>query len=195
MITKPLTNLTRISMVNKVKWNEEYELAFNYLKEALIKAPVLITPNWKKKSVLQTDASAYGLGYALSQMDSQGEEHSIEFVSKKLLPNEWKYLAIEWEVLAMVKGVMHFRTYLEGTEFTIQTEHRPVTHLGNVKENHGRLARGALSLLPYQFKIRVSFKGWESVRATRRRPSTNPSNSAFPAWWGRAGCNGYESNL
>ena len=52
-----------------------------------------------------------------------------------------------------MKGIKHFRTYLEGSTFTVQTDHNPVTHLGNLKDSHGRLARWALSLLPYDFAI------------------------------------------
>ena len=43
--------------------------------------------------------------------------------------------------------------YLEGTTFTIQTDHNPLTHLENLKDSHGRLARWALSLQPYDFTI------------------------------------------
>ena len=57
-------------------------------KQAFTKAPVLITPNWKKPFILQTDASATGLGYVLSKINADGEEHSIAFGSKNLLPRE-----------------------------------------------------------------------------------------------------------
>ena len=117
-------------------------------------APVLVTPDWSKPFILQTDASAYGLGYMLSQLDSQGEEHPIAFASKKLLASERNYSAIEREALAMVKGVQHFRMYLEGNPFTIQTDHNPLTHLNNLKDSHGRLARWALALQPYHFKVK-----------------------------------------
>ena len=127
--------------------------AFQQLKRALTVAPVLVTPDWSKPFILQTDASAYGLGYMLSQLDSQGEEHPIAFASKKLLASERNYSAIKREALAIVKGVQHFRTYLEGNPFTIQTDHNPLTHLNNLKDSHGRLARWALALQPYLFKV------------------------------------------
>ena len=52
-----------------------------------------------------------------------------------------------------MKGVKHFRTYLEGNPFTVQTDHNPLTHLNNLKDSHGRLARWALALQPYHFKV------------------------------------------
>ena len=70
-----------------------------------------------------------------------------------MLASEKNYSAIEREALAIVKGIKHFRTYLEGSTFTVQTDHIPFTNLGNHKDSHGRLARWALSLQPYDFAI------------------------------------------
>ena len=92
-------------MPKSVKWTSQYEKAFGQLKQALTKSPVLITPDWDKPFVLQTDASATGLGYVLSQIKTDGEEHPIAFGSKKLLPREINYSAIERETLAIVKGI------------------------------------------------------------------------------------------
>ena len=111
---------------------------------------MLITPDWDKPFILQTDASATGLGYVLSQIIADGEEHPIAFGTKKLLPREINYSAIEREVLAIVKGIQHFRTYLEGTSFKIETDHNPLTHLSTLKDSHGSLARWAL---PFDFRI------------------------------------------
>ena len=152
-VATPLSGLTRKHAPNQVVWGESCQEAFQHLKRTLTVAPVLVTPDWSKTFILQTDASAYGLGYVLNQLHSQGEEHPIAFASKKLLASERNYSAIEREALAIVKGVQHFRTYLEGNPFTIQTDHNPLTHLNNLKDSHGRLARWALALQPYLFKV------------------------------------------
>ena len=52
-----------------------------------------------------------------------------------------------------MQGIKHFRTYLQGTTFQIETDHDPLTHLGSMKDTHGRLARWALALQPYLFTI------------------------------------------
>ena len=52
-----------------------------------------------------------------------------------------------------MQRIKHFRTYLQVTTFQIETDHDPLTHLGSMKDSHGRLARLALALLPYQFTI------------------------------------------
>ena len=74
-------------------------------------------PDWTKPFILQTDASAFGLGYVLSQIDGTGEEHPIAFASKKKLRTERNYSAIEHEALANVQEVKHFCTYLQGSKF------------------------------------------------------------------------------
>ena len=122
-------------------WTSQCEKAFSQLKQAFTKAPVLITPDWDKPFILQTDTSATGLGYVLSQINADGEEHSIAFGSKKLLPREINYSAIEREALATVKGIQHFRTYLEGTSFKIETDHNPLTHLSTLKDSHGKISQ------------------------------------------------------
>ena len=109
-IATPLFDLTRKSMPKHVKWNEKYDKAFIELKEVLTRAPILVTPDWTKPFILQTDASTFGLGYVLSQIDETGEEHLIAFASKELLQSERNYSAIEREALAIVQGVKHFRT-------------------------------------------------------------------------------------
>ena len=114
---------------------------------------MLVTPDWTKSFILQTDASAFGLGYILSQIDGTGEEHPITFTSKKILQSERNYSVLEREALANVQGVKHFRTYLQGSKFTIETDHNPLTQLGHLKDSHGMLARWALSLQQYDFTI------------------------------------------
>ena len=114
-------------MPKQVKWNEKCDKAFIELKEVLTRAPILVMPDWTKPFILQTDASAFGLGYVLSQIDGIGEEHPIAFGSKKKLHSERNYSAIECEALAIVQGVKHFRTYLQGSKFTIETDHNPRT--------------------------------------------------------------------
>ncbi len=104
MVTSPLSDLTKKNMSKSIKWTSQCEKAFGQLKQALTKAPVLIRPDWDKPFILQTDASTTGLGYVLSQINADEEEHPIAFDTKKLLPREINYSAIEREALAIVKG-------------------------------------------------------------------------------------------
>uniref|UniRef100_A0A1X7TA94 Reverse transcriptase RNase H-like domain-containing protein n=1 Tax=Amphimedon queenslandica TaxID=400682 RepID=A0A1X7TA94_AMPQE len=86
-----------------------------------------------------TDASDRGVGAVLSQLDDSGQEHPVAYFSKKLLPREEKYSTIEKECLAIKLGVKAFQVYLLGKQFQIQTDHRALVWLNNMKDKTSRL--------------------------------------------------------
>ena len=92
----PLSDLTKKDILKTVRWTPKCETAFHQLKEALLKTPVLMTPDWSRPFVLQTDASSTGLGFVLKQIDEKGNEHPLAFGSKKLLPREWWFCHQVW---------------------------------------------------------------------------------------------------
>ena len=152
-IATPLTELTRKDKPNIIVWGKETQQSFQHLKDSLTHYPVLATPLWERPFILQTEASDSGIAYVLAQRNEIGEEHPLAYGSRKLLPRERKFSTIEKEALAIVEGTRHFRIYLEGTEFTIETDHDPLTHLAKLKDSHGRIGRWALSMQPYHYTI------------------------------------------
>jgi len=71
---------------------------------------------------------------------------------------EKNYSQIEREGLALMYGVKKFHQYLWGREFTLQTDHKPLTTIfGNKKgiqtTTADRLQRWALLLMGYSFNI------------------------------------------
>ena len=58
------------------------------------------------------------------QTDASGEDQPIPYFSRKLLPREQAYSTVEKECLAIVLAVKHFKAYLLGRTFIIQTDHR-----------------------------------------------------------------------
>ena len=78
----------------------------------------------------------------------------MAFYSRKLQPREQRYSATELEGLAVVDSVDHFSVYLIGTEFTIETDHKALEFLNTAKTVTGRLARWALRLQPFAYKIK-----------------------------------------
>ena len=120
------------------------------VEKMLTEFPVLVTPDWKRMFILQTDTSDTGL----NQRNEDGEEHPIAFGSRKLLPRERKYSAIERKAIAIVSGIRHFQTHLEGTKFEVQTDHNPLIHMSHMKDSHGRIGRWALALQPFNFTVK-----------------------------------------
>ena len=149
----PLTELLKKGQPEKVNWNPECDDAFRHAKEALVQAPVLRLANPTEMFVLQTDASNQGLGAVLSQYSEDGYEHPVAFASRKLLPREVNYAVVEKECLAIVWALYQFHVYLYGQEFTIKTDHLPLSWLERMKNKNARLTCWSLQIQPYKFVV------------------------------------------
>ena len=110
----------------KWSWGAEQKEVFQKTKKLLCSAPVLAhyNPSWPLR--LACDASPFGVGAVLSQVDAGGKEHPIGFASRALATAERNYCQFEKEALAIVYGVKHFHNYLYGQRFTLITDHRPL---------------------------------------------------------------------
>lgn len=158
-IISPLTELLRKN--RKWVWTEGCERAFQCIKECLVTAPILTCPDFSKPFVVQTDASAYGLGAVLTQVYDDGE-HVVCFLSRSLNKAERNYSTTERECLAVVWSLEKLRPYLEGTQFTVVTDHHSLVWLNNLKDPSGRLCRWAVKLQQHSFDI-VHRKGREHL--------------------------------
>lgn len=59
---------------NEIKWTQEAKQAFNEIKKALTKAPVLISPNFEKEFQIYSFASDHTIAGVLLQKNEQGLE-------------------------------------------------------------------------------------------------------------------------
>ena len=73
-----------------------------------------------------TDASDVAVGAVLQQY-VDGMWHLISFFSKKMKPAETRYSTFDRELLAIYLAIRHFRHFLEGREFHVLTDHKPLT--------------------------------------------------------------------
>lgn len=78
-ISAPLTDSLKKS--KKFEISEEGAKAFEKLKRALTTAPVLRHPDFTKHFFIQCDASEYGIGAVLYQLNDNLEEQPIAFYS------------------------------------------------------------------------------------------------------------------
>lgn len=109
-------------------WGKEEQQAFDALKTALCSAPILSQPIPDGKFILRTDASSYGLGAVLSQIQD-GKEKVIAYHSRKLNPAEMKYPVHERELLSVVEAARAWRHYLWNRQFTIKTDNWANKHI------------------------------------------------------------------
>ena len=117
--------------------NDDLERSFTALKKALTEVPILCYPNPDAHFVLDTDASAHGIGAVLSQIQ-EGEERVVAYYSCTLSRPERNYCVTRRELLAVVKSVHH---YLYGRQFTVRTDHAALKWLLNFRNPEGQIAR------------------------------------------------------
>ena len=115
------------------------------LKDALCSHPVLVTLDFSKNLLVQTDTSDTGVGTVLSQ-EQEGEEHPIMHVNRKLLSRENKYSIVKKECLAVKWALDTLKYYLLGRKFTLITDHAPLVWMARGKDTYDRVTRWFLSL-------------------------------------------------
>ena len=126
-IMKPLYKAAAAKS-KKLEWSTEMLQAFKMAKTALAKATILCHPRSGAEIAMTADASGEAVGAVLQQRPKEGGPwEPLAYFSKKLRPPEMKYSAFDRELLAVYLGIRHFRHYLEGRDFPIFTDHRPLT--------------------------------------------------------------------
>src|SRR6218665_3875694 len=162
-ITQPLTELTKKSAKNVVDWNPKLEKAFQELKCALSKEPVLKLPNMEEEFILRTDASGTAVGCVLMQ-EEHGVKHPVSYISRELSDRERKYSVEERECLAIVWGIQKLNRYLYGRTFTVETYHCGLQYLKTGKVRNPRVTLWNLAMQNYSFRIKY-IRGEENVMA------------------------------
>ena len=133
-------------------WRPACATAFAELRDAMVRAPILAFPTESGDYVLDTDASNFGLGGVLCQIQN-GVECVIAYCSRALRPSQRKYCTTKREMLAVVSMCIQFRSYLRGAKFTLCTDHKSLVWLHRFKDTEGMMARWLHTLHQFQFTI------------------------------------------
>lgn len=110
----------------KVPWTEEAIEKFEKCKADLANAALLSFPRSGLPLSLCTDASDFAIGSVLQQYENNSWK-PVAFYSKKLNDTQKAYSTYDRELLGIYLSIKHFKHLLEGNEFTIYTDHKPLT--------------------------------------------------------------------
>jgi len=124
IIARPLHDLDKKGV--PWVWTMTQQQSFDQLKDLILSEPCLAHADLEKTFRMETDASAFAYGAALSQKQDNGKFHPVGFMSKSMVPAERNYDAYDREALGIVKPLQHWRYWLEGTQKPIEiiTNHK-----------------------------------------------------------------------
>lgn len=129
-IQVPLLNFLKGAKKNDktpIMWDNQSNTAFNNCCNSLANAALLKHPQPNAEIVLMVDASDTAIGAALQQVTKDGLE-PLGFFSKKLSPAETRYSTYDRELLSIYRAILYFQYFVEGRQFVVYTDHKPLTH-------------------------------------------------------------------
>ncbi|KAF1313353.1 Retroelement pol polyprotein, partial [Globisporangium splendens] len=136
----------------KWEWNEPQRMAFDALKDALQRAPVLKLPDFDREFIVTTDASGHCVGGVLSQKYGSAD-HPIAFYSKKLGTHELNWPTHEKELFAIKMGLEKWRHCLYGRPFILFTDNSACSWLLHHPKVSAKLARYLTFFAQFDFQI------------------------------------------
>ncbi|XP_031788030.1 uncharacterized protein LOC116417697 [Nasonia vitripennis] len=119
-----------------VPWTPEAEAAFRKCKEDLINLAFTAFPSENAELRLITDASDTAMGAALEQRSDDAWQ-PLAFFSQKFSPAQMKYATYDRELTAIYEAIRYFHHYLEGAEFKIHTDHKPLIYA--LQQSHDKM--------------------------------------------------------
>ena len=142
-------------------WNDDYQHAFEKIKESLLSSVVLVPPIPRHPLFLYLSNSNMALGCMIAQLDDSGKERVVYYLSKRMLEYECRYIMIERLRLALVWATRRLRHYV--TEYSILLVSRldPLRYLFDRPVLTSRLMRWLVLLTKFdiQYVTQKSVKG------------------------------------
>jgi hypothetical protein len=163
-IAAPLADLTKNRVSATFVLNDEQRRAFEEIKKCMREAQRTYSPDYNRKFIVSCDASDIAIAGILSQIDDQGIERPIEFISKKLTESQKNWAIIMREAYAILYCLQQWDHYIFGSEVDVITDHNPLKYLVQCAPNSPKLLRWSLGLQRWNLNIKHR-KGSDHVAA------------------------------
>nr|XP_016437357.1 PREDICTED: uncharacterized protein LOC107763378 [Nicotiana tabacum] len=151
---------------------DDCKKAFDFLKEQLTNAPIVVSPDWRQPFEIMCDASDIAVGAILGQKKNKIFK-PIYYASRTLKEAQMNYATTEKELLVVVFAFDKFRSYLIGTKVTVFIDHAALKYLLTKKDARPRLLRWILLLQEFDLEIKDR-KGSENQVADHLSRLENP---------------------
>jgi hypothetical protein len=126
-VLQPLTDAVKQGKgADKLAWSEQMVSAFSESKKTLAAAVELAHPAAAAEIFLAVDASSSHVGAVLQQRVAGRSARPLAFLSAKLDAAQVKYSTFDQELLACYLAIRHFRWLLEGRQFYVLSDHKPL---------------------------------------------------------------------
>ncbi|GFS64005.1 transposon Tf2-9 polyprotein [Trichonephila clavipes] len=117
----------KIKPEEALEWTDEATTAFELVKQALAHATLLHHPMPNAPLSIWVDASDFAVGGALAQFHDNVWQ-PLAFLSMKLSASQKNWSTYDRELLAIYTMVKRFRHMLEGRDFVIYTDQKPLIY-------------------------------------------------------------------
>ena len=147
------------------KWDKALQQSFEGIKNELTSATTL--PTTSCPTVISSDASNFGLGAVLLQLQEDGTRKLVYYASRALSETEKRYAVIEEKALAVTRACEKFINYILGMKFTVETDHKPLIPLftsTDLSKMPPRILRFRMRLMKYELDV-VYVPGKEQITA------------------------------
>ena len=153
-LARPLHDLTKKGV--QWRWTHIEQAVFEALKKAVAKEPVLLFPKLTKPFKMEVDASAIAIGAVLNQKREDRKTHPVAYYSESFSAPERNYDMYDRELLAIIKALQQWRTYLLGSphQITIYMDHSNLQYWKEPRKINQRVVREFQELSEYDFTLR-----------------------------------------
>ena len=118
----------------RLKWTPQAEIAYNQIRYLLANLPILRHPTREGQFAVQTDASSYGCGAVLYQLQEvPGEDVDPRWVIvdmwSQVMPKQLRHChSMVHEAYAVVHAVNRWQYYLMKKKNSLSVDNKPIAH-------------------------------------------------------------------
>ena len=151
-IARPITTLLKKGTV--FHWTDECTNALKTLLKWVQEDPVLHRSDYTQPFELEVDASQYATGAILLQRDTD-KPHAVGYDSHTFNQAEWNYPVYDWELLALVQGLLRWEHVLQSSPFPVKvyTDHNNLCYYQSPRHIARHVARYMSKLAEFNFDL------------------------------------------